>query len=517
MTSPGYQYRPSHHRLAFQGCLVLVSCVALFLRTQRLSDVAVWFDEAFCLRMIELPFGEIWERAARDAHPPLYFWTLKCWTMLFGASVVAARLLSVGCGCLSVVATYLLLIEFNRTEDSLNKGESSCSWSPILATVFVALSPTQVSWSMQVRMYSLGTLLAITSSWLLLRALRRPANQMVWWGWYTLTAMAMAYTHYCLLFTMAAQWLFAAGYIFSRGGHAGWRTMLDNALPLLLSACVVSLAWQPWLPDFLAQRSRVIASFWSGPFDWETVGRAFHQTLLWPRWGRVSPQLGLVLLEASFVLLMILLLGQRPSDVYVALVAGLPVVAVLAHSHWSRNIIDARYLVFAQPFLLIAIAKLLVRIPQRAIRFGSVAIVVLGSLVIAATHYRHREEKAMLPGLRAAIHGFEQAASPGDLLLVSNPMLYQCTLTYTADRNRVATLSRAQGREFPFYFGTAVLDPDDYQSWDDATAAKRQWVWTLNNRRTGRVSVDTGWTLVREAAYREYYGDLELRLYQSAP
>ncbi len=39
---------------------------------------------------------------ATDVHPPLYFWTVSLWRRLFGASLFAARCLSVLCGTLSI-------------------------------------------------------------------------------------------------------------------------------------------------------------------------------------------------------------------------------------------------------------------------------------------------------------------------------------------------------------------------------------------------------------------------------
>jgi predicted membrane-bound mannosyltransferase len=91
------------------GAVALAAIVAVGLlpRLYSLSERSLWFDEAFCWRLIQFPFFEMIEPVGRDNHPPLYFILLKAWATLFGDSAWTLRFLSVLFGLATIAGTYL--------------------------------------------------------------------------------------------------------------------------------------------------------------------------------------------------------------------------------------------------------------------------------------------------------------------------------------------------------------------------------------------------------------------------
>lgn len=71
--------------------------LAFGLRVYRLGAASLWYDEAFS---VDLARHQIWQPV--DAHPPLFYLTLRLWMALAGPSEFTARFLSVMAGMLTV-------------------------------------------------------------------------------------------------------------------------------------------------------------------------------------------------------------------------------------------------------------------------------------------------------------------------------------------------------------------------------------------------------------------------------
>ncbi|OYV81268.1 MAG: hypothetical protein B7Z73_18270, partial [Planctomycetia bacterium 21-64-5] len=249
--------------------LAAILALAALLRCNHLADLSFWFDESFCWKMTTFKLGEVWQRVALDNHPPLYFYLLWFWARVFGDSPGATRSLSVVLGLVTVAGAYLLARQVGargtpqrafpteaepRPDPPVVHGMPQVGGTPrrafpteidqrrncphpgplpegegetpelsrvplqaageragLLAAALVALSPFQIDWSQQVRMYVLGACLTLLSCWLLLRALASARPRWQDFAWYTLAATALAYTHYFGLFVLAGQFLYAVG------------------------------------------------------------------------------------------------------------------------------------------------------------------------------------------------------------------------------------------------------------------------------------------------------------------
>lgn len=293
--------RPSFRFVLLILFTILVTGISL--RTYRLSERSLWFDEAFSWRLIEYPSVEMLQRSQRDNSPPLYYIILHGWVALFGESAFALRSLSVLFGGLTILGTYLFSVEaFGNSPAVAPQGDTPLRGRGIglLAAALVAFSAIQVRYSWEIRMYALATALAVFSSWSLLRSLRQP-SRLSGWLLYGSFALFLAYTHYYALFTLAAQAVFVVGFLLVRSGWNIAAIFRDKTFwHALLVANIVVIGWLPWLPTFLRQRSQVQKDYWTAPVNRWAVIRLGHQLFISPEQNDdIPPAIGDQLLVAD--------------------------------------------------------------------------------------------------------------------------------------------------------------------------------------------------------------------------
>ena len=138
---------------------VLICAAGLLLRLWGLGDKGLAYDEAATALMARAPAGEIiafhW-RAAFE-HPPLWQLTMRAWSLIFGQSEAALRLLPALAGVLAVPLTWYWLRLLWPRQVSLR----------LTAAALVAAAPTLVMYSQEARMYTVVVLLALLSLCLL--------------------------------------------------------------------------------------------------------------------------------------------------------------------------------------------------------------------------------------------------------------------------------------------------------------------------------------------------------------
>lgn len=507
--TPEIRTPPAACVLAFlrtHGLLFPVLALAGYLRLRQISTMGVSFDESFTQRMVEFPWGEMLARIGEETQPPLFYAVLKLWSELFGGSVVAGRTLTIFLGVAAVAGIYAFVrTAYWRRDQPPRENFRGAQLPALVSAMLLAIAPLAIHWDQQIRMYSLPIALSLWSGALLLRALDAPVPRLGHWVSYTLAAILLAYSHYFGLFVLLAQ--FAYGLIsslFVKTGH--W---FDRVSPLLLSGCVLSLAWQPWLLVFLGQRSGVSQSFYLPDPSWELLGVTTHE--LWVGVGKpLSSEFGLLIAELTFLILAALLAGRRKADWLLAALAVIPVALAFIISAISHPIITARYFLFSHVFVLAAIAVVICRLPGM---FKYVAIALtIGVLSKPCWDYaRWREAGAALPGMEGAMQAIE-ATRQDNPLVISNPMLFTSAVTYAQDRNQIFNFKPPGG--FPMYQGTPVMRDRDYvdERWlRESDAAE---LWTIGaSGYMGHVPVPPRWKLVREERYPEWFGELFVRLH----
>lgn len=503
-------------RLSDLWPLGLALAIGALLRTRHLSEISLWFDESFSLKMAGFSIPEIWDRSAQDTHTPLYFYVLKGWMAAFGRTGPALRSLSVVCGLLTIVGAWLFLRESERAIDGI--GHNSSRRASTVGAVLVALAPLDIAWSVQVRMYALGGMLAVCSAWFLLRAIARPAPRRLDWCLFTLSALLLAYVHHYGLFTVAAEYL-AAFYWLSRQQTARQNPPgARGREALFLSATAVLVAYSPWLPVLLEQRTRVQNEFWTRPITSAELDHVFNQVLMGTVHGPTPRALGTFVAGSVMAVLLLAARSGRAADLLAAGGAALPVVAGVGLSLAGRNVLVARYLLFAWLFAILAIVLLLSRIPVGWYRTALTSLILAGSTGLAWRQARTRAHEATLPGLQAAVQIFDDGRQSGEPLVACNPMLFTSVVAYSRYRDDCYAWSP----EHPFYQGSAVMTRRDYlpAGWLDDPAHRVLWVldardWYGANWTT---PIPSAWQPVGEWSLPEYYcGALLLKKYARSP
>lgn len=122
-------------------CLVVLGFLAITLPT--LAKASIWFDEAFSAYIIRHDFAKIWHFTSVDVHPPLYYFALKVWSLLFGAGDFALRSMSVFFAVATIIAGFYFIKRIFGSR------------SAILSIALLSFSPMFVKYSQEARMYTM--------------------------------------------------------------------------------------------------------------------------------------------------------------------------------------------------------------------------------------------------------------------------------------------------------------------------------------------------------------------------
>jgi uncharacterized membrane protein len=171
--------------------LLAIVLIGLFLRVYQLGTQSIWLDESVSISISGLSVPQLVQAAAPDVHPPLYYFLLHYWMMVFGTSASAVRLLSVLFGVLAIPMIYVV------GRQLFNKGVG------LVGALILALSSFNIYYSQEARMYSLLVLLALVSMYFFWRFLQQ--SNLVSSVGYVLSTTLLVYTHYFGWFVLIAQ------------------------------------------------------------------------------------------------------------------------------------------------------------------------------------------------------------------------------------------------------------------------------------------------------------------------
>ena len=239
------------------GGLPLVLSLAVLVRLLGILARPIWYDEAFAILFSDkgpaaMLVGTLSPTSvgAADIHPLGYYTLLWLWMRFLGESLVSARALSIAAGLATIIVAYGLAGGlFGRT-------------TAVVLALILALSPFQVHYSQEIRMY------AFLGFWLTLATycFWRATNtaQWRWWVGFAISAAIAQYTH-----NLAAAYLLALALWPLLTGD--WRTLRRITLAGLgaVALCI------PWLVNLPAQLAKVSHAY-------RIAGPGIHRLLTLP-------------------------------------------------------------------------------------------------------------------------------------------------------------------------------------------------------------------------------------------
>jgi len=234
--------------------LIVVLLLGLGLRLHRIDAQSLWNDEGTSVAVARRDLRTITRSAANDIHPPFYYYLLHFWIGVFGKSVLAVRLLS------ALLGTLLLLVTFSIARDTARElvPNQLSDMTGLLAMLLAALSPLQIYYSQETRMYILAALLAALSMHLFLQLLiqwRRnlrsdngsPARTLWLIVGYLTCTILLLYTHYFNSTILLAQNLIFVGWWTVSCPSSRGRARLTVGARWIALQSLAAAAFAPWL------------------------------------------------------------------------------------------------------------------------------------------------------------------------------------------------------------------------------------------------------------------------------
>lgn len=176
--------------------LLLIVSVGAFLRCYKLDFQSPWIDEIFSLIQgnPNKTYKEIYYFIKKfDPHPPLYYFSVHFFFGLLGDSVFSARLLSAIYGIAGLFAIYFLGKELSNKKTGL------------IAAALLSVNTFHITYSQEIRMYTLLVLTTTISFYCLARFIKVPSFKRLLI--YTLSAALMIYTQFFGLFLLFSQYV----------------------------------------------------------------------------------------------------------------------------------------------------------------------------------------------------------------------------------------------------------------------------------------------------------------------
>lgn len=415
---------------------LFATAIAFFPRVFRLDGHDIWGDEAFSIYVSSQNLGTI-VSGGIDVHPPLYYALLHYWLMLFGRSEFAIRFLSVGIGLLVVVLTYALARRLVGPR------------AAVAAALISAISPFQVYYSQEARMYTLVTCLALVSVYTLVHALARP--KLVVWAVYLLSTVGAVYSHYYAFAIVAAEVVVVTAW-----GLVNRRQvpLVGRLRPLVLCWLVVVLSYVPWV---LAQSSLMVeqSAARMGSLTTTAAVQIIKQSLLAFAVGTTVPGwlgncLGALVLLAFLggVGWLVRRSTTRLQALLIVLYSGAPLAFAVLASPFMPYFYP-RYVVLATPAYYIAVGVAVAVLSGRwkALGAASLAVFIIASGYALQNYYF--DPSFARGGYGQMMRYVASHAGPNDALILGNT-LQEPLFQYYRPAKPVDT----------FYFPTDYLTSD---------------------------------------------------------
>jgi len=491
-------------RWAREYWLLPIMVLAALVRFYDLTAAAIWGDEGSSLLLSQHSLSEIWAHAAHDVHPPLYFMLLHGWIDWFGDGIFSIRALSALPGIITV-GLGVWLVDLLATRRAA-----------LLAGILLALLPTAVRYSQEVRMYSWLGLLLIGATIALVYWVRQPRRN----GYLVVYALLMAaafYTHYFTALCVISHWLWLAVVRV----QPGYRLRHIQRPAWWLANLGIVLLYLPWVPNLIDLIQHMDALKANGDVGWEDpVTLSSLPSMIWslltqddggtlPRW------LFITLPVALLAIIGVALARDRSvfrGSILLALFGALPILLVFAVSFISPVFIERYLTAYALGLpMLVALA-----VDRLYARFRVLALAIL-VLFIGVELVGVKNNATAIPGeqFSVMVDYVNQHFVPGDQIVTGDMLWYLVYVYYnrTDAKPLLYTPPQADGsssRPNTYGFGTLMTSDVYVDSLGELLkSGGRVWLIGLAQMPDEFPALPAGWQNLGE----KRVGDVRARLF----
>ncbi len=183
----------------------------------------------------------------QNVHMPLYYLLLNPWLGVFGLSEESVRGFSALFSWLMLIPIYFL----GKAIGKISGREEKAHWFGFWAVLVAALSPFQLYYAQEARMYTLAMFCSGLSGLALWKIFYGGAGRVRLWSVvYAVAVLAGSFTHYVFLFQLPFHALF--------GGTLIFRKPEKRHLAVLPAVILVLVAAWLWHPVYLAQKTGIL-------------------------------------------------------------------------------------------------------------------------------------------------------------------------------------------------------------------------------------------------------------------
>lgn len=372
---------------------LIITLIGGFLRVLFLGAKGMWLDETFSVWLANKSVVEMLQWIVKiDQHPPLYYLLLHYWITRLGDTPYYARLLSALFGTATVPIIYLIGKRISGAVVGL------------AAAVFLALSPFNIYFAQETRMYALLTFNAAVAIYALVRLLtdsrsvspigsqfraywhawrslpiRTIATDLAWVAFIVFSAATLLTHNTAVFFLLATNVYVLVLMLFQRIRRAGSKPAFQApSLGNWVKAQIgIFFLWSSWIIVFISQARRVDREFWIPRPDWEIVTRTLGNLLNASAPGQINQVMTWIL---CVVLCFGLVYYRKKLSIFIFLAAlfAVPVLGELIVSIRRPIFYDRTLIWITIPLFLLLAAGI------AQLRFRLLMILVL---LILATNY----------------------------------------------------------------------------------------------------------------------------------
>jgi hypothetical protein len=413
-----------------------------------LTSYGLFSDEIFSVWVTGYSWRELMALVVEDVvHPPLFYLLFKLWGGAGGYSLLWMKLFPVVISVAAIAPFLLLCRELKLKPATIN-----------LAFGLMAVNEYLITYSQELRMYSLLMFLSLASLWLFAKYYNAGRARAKLQAALLAVNLLLVYTHYYGWLIVGIEFLFLLLW--------GRRKLLSFSLALLgLIACFI-----PWI--YLVSHASVKKGGLVANLGWNsrpTFGDlfGFYQILNGPlayHWKGFGTPLVLLLfgfpiLSWGWQIIKQNRASHRAQTVtffWLALLSFLPTLLAFAASHsMTQSVWGLRFLIIAAPAYLLLVSIAALRLHTRWLRLAVASLIVVWAAACGFAQLGNRDKVSWEPLVRQMIQA--EPARPGG------------TKVYTEKGNAGTTvqyyLNQANESRFEVVYIDYYTEPQEDRFW----------------------------------------------------